>query len=216
MDSLYVAWQYVTWNRGKTLVLITSITLITFLPMALQVLLNESEQQLRSRAIETPLLVGAKGSALDLVMSSLYFDDEVPEIISMQAVRQVETTELAYAIPLYVRFQSRGFPVVGTTLDYFDFRELKIEEGRMLAVLGECVIGADVAEQLGIGPGDSLVTSPENLFDIAGIYPLKMKVTGVMARRHSPDDLAVFVDMKTAWVIQGLGHGHQDLAKTRD
>ncbi len=216
MDSLYVAWQYVTWNRGKTLVLITSITLITFLPMALQVLLNESEQQLRSRAIETPLLVGAKGSALDLVMSSLYFDDEVPEIISMQAARQVEESELAFAIPLYVRFQSRGFPVVGTTLDYFDFRELKIEEGRMLAVLGECVIGADVAEQLGIGPGDSLVTSPENLFDIAGIYPLKMKVTGVMKRRHSPDDLAVFVDMKTAWVIKGLGHGHQDLAKTRD
>ena len=43
MDSLYIAWQYVTWNRGKTLVLITSITLITFLPIALQVLLNESE-----------------------------------------------------------------------------------------------------------------------------------------------------------------------------
>ncbi len=216
MDSLYIAWQYVTWNRGKTLVLITSITLITFLPMALQVLLNESEQQLRSRALETPLLVGARGSALDLVMSSLYFDDQVPEIISMQAVRQVEATELAFAIPLYVRFQSRGFPVVGTTLDYFDFRKLKIEEGRMLAVLGECVIGADVAESLAIAPGDSLVTSPENLFDIAGIYPLKMKVTGVLARRHSPDDLAVFVDMKTAWVIQGLGHGHQDLAKTRD
>ena len=216
MDSLYIAWQYVTWNRGKTLVLITSITLITFLPMALQVLLNESEQQLRSRALETPLLVGARGSALDLVMSSLYFDDQVPEIISMQAVRQVEATELAFAIPLYVRFQSRGFPVVGTTLDYFDFRKLKIEEGRMLAVLGECVIGADVAESLAIAPGDSLATSPENLFDIAGIYPLKMKVTGVLARRHSPDDLAVFVDMKTAWVIQGLGHGHQDLAKTRD
>ena len=30
---------------------------------------------------------------------------------------------------------------------------------------------------------------------------------------HGPDDDAVFVDLKTAWIIQGLGHGHQDLAK---
>ena len=216
MDSLYIAWQYVTWNRGKTLVLITSITLIAFLPMTLQVLLNESEQQLRSRAVETPLLLGARGSALDLVMNSLYFDDEIPQQISMRAVRQVEATGLGFPIPLYVRFQSRGFPVVGTTLDYFDFRELQVAEGRMLAVLGESVIGAEVAERLEVGAGDDLVSSPENLFDIAGIYPLKMKVTGVLARSHSPDDLAVFVDVKTAWVIEGLGHGHQDLAKTRD
>ena len=216
MDSLYIAWQYVTWNRGKTLVLITSITLIAFLPMTLQVLLNESEQQLRSRAVETPLLLGARGSALDLVMNSLYFDDETPQMISMQAVRQVEETGLGFPIPLYVRFQTRGFPIVGTTLDYFDFRDLQVAEGRMLAVLGESVIGADVAERLGVGAGDDLVSSPENLFDIAGVYPLKMKVTGVLARSHSPDDLAVFVDVKTAWIIEGLGHGHQDLAKTRD
>ena len=216
MDSLYIAWQYVTWNRGKTLVLITSITLIAFLPMTLQVLLNESEQQLRSRAVDTPLLLGARGSALDLVMNSLYFDDETPQGISMQGVRQVEETGLGFPIPLYVRFQTRGFPIVGTTLDYFDFRELQVAEGRMLAVLGESVIGADVAERLGVGAGDDLVSSPENLFDIAGVYPLKMKVTGVLARSHSPDDLAVFVDVKTAWIIEGLGHGHQDLAKTRD
>jgi putative ABC transport system permease protein len=216
MDSLYIAWQYVTWNRGKTLVLITSITLIAFLPMTLQVLLNESEQQLRSRAVDTPLLLGARGSALDLVMNSLYFDDEIPQEISMQAVRQVEANGLGFPIPLYVRFQARGFPIVGTTLDYFDFRKLQVAEGRMLAVLGESVIGANVAERLGVGAGDDLVSSPENLFDIAGIYPLKMKVTGVLARSHSPDDLAVFVDVKTAWIIQGLGHGHQDLAKTRD
>ena len=86
----------------------------------------------------------------------------------------------------------------------------------MFTVLGEAVIGADVAERLQVGPGDSLVSSPDNLFDIAGVYPLKMKITGVLARNHSPDDLAVFVDTKTAWVIQGFGHGHEDLARSRD
>ena len=216
IDSLYIAWKYVTFNKAKTSILVISITLIAFLPLALQVLLNESEQQLRARAGETPLLVGARGSALDLVMNSLYFTDEVPQLITLQAARQVEDTGLADSIPLYVRFHARGFPIVGTSLDYFDFRQLTINDGRMLALLGECVIGADVAEQLGLAPGDSLVSSPENLFDIAGIYPLKMKVAGVLARSHSADDAAVFVDTRTTWVIQGLGHGHEDVTRTAD
>jgi putative ABC transport system permease protein len=69
---------------------------------------------------------------------------------------------------------------------------------------------------LGAKPGDSLVTSPETLFDLAGVYPLKMKITGVLAPTHSSDDLAVLVDIKTAWVIEGLVHGHEDLARARD
>ena len=216
MDSLYIAWRYVTWNRGKSLILIASVTLIAFLPLALQLLLDESEQQLRSRATDTPLLLGAKGSALDLVMNSLYFDDSMPPRIGLDASEQVDASELAYAIPLYMRFRARGFPIVGTSLDYFDFRSLRIGEGRMMTLLGESVIGADVASKLGIGPGDSLVSSPDNLFDIAGVYPLKMKVAGVMERSHGPDDAAVFVDTRTAWIIEGLGHGHQDLARTGD
>lgn len=216
IDSLYIAWKYIAFNRAKTTILVISITLIVFLPLALQVLLNESEQQLRARAGQTPLLVGARGSALDLVMSSLYFNDGVSQLINMHAAEQIEETGLAVSIPLYVRFRARGFPIVGTSLDYFDFRGLAVDEGRMLATLGECVIGWEVAQRLGLGPGDSLISSPENLFDIAGVYPLKMKVSGVLARSHSTDDEAVFVDTRTAWVIQGLGHGHEDVTRTSD
>ena len=200
----------------STLILVACITLIAVLPLSLQLLLEESEQLLLSRAESTPLLIGAKGSALDLAMNSLYFGDEVPELINMQASQQVMESDLAVPIPMYVRFRARSFPIIGTTLDYFDFRELHIEQGRMLAMLGECVLGAGVAQRLKLKPGDSLVSSPENLFDLAGIYPLKMKVAGVLKPSHTADDMAVFVDLKTAWVIQGLGHGHEDLAKTQD
>jgi putative ABC transport system permease protein len=55
------------------------------------------------------------------------------------------------------------------------------------------------------------MSSPESVFDLAGVYPLKMKVVGVLRPSGTPDDRAVFVDVKTAWVIAGLGHGHEDL-----
>jgi putative ABC transport system permease protein len=216
IHSFYIAWQYIRYNKIKTAVLVACITLISFLPLALQQLLEESERQLLSRAATTPLVIGAKGSSLDLVMNTLYFSDEVPEQITMAAAERAAESGLALPIPLYVRFKARGNPIVGTTLDYFEFRGLEMAKGRQMAVLGECVLGASVAESLGLTPGDSLISSPESLFDLAGVYPLKMKIVGVLKKKHTSDDLAVFVDLKTAWVIQGLGHGHQDVMKLTD
>jgi len=160
--------------------------------------------------------VGAKGSALDLVMNTIYFGDEVPELIGMAASNRVMETDLALPIPVYVRFHARGNPIVGTTLDYFQFRDLKISVGRQIALLGDCVLGAEVAEKLDMKPGDSLVSSPETLFDLAGVYPLKMKVVGILSKSYTSDDLAVFTDLKTTWIIQGLGHGHEDVTKIKD
>ena len=215
-DSLYIAWRYIGFYWGRSATLVSCITLIALLPLALELILHESERQLIARAEATPLIVGAKGSALDLVMNSLYFSNEIPETITMGALNRISETGLAAPIPLYVRFHARGFPIVGTTLDYFDFRGLEIGEGHHFGVLGECVIGATVAQTLGLEPGDHLLSSPETVFDLAGIYPLKMKVSGVLRHTHSADDLAVLVDVKTAWIIQGLGHGHEDLTRTRD
>ncbi len=216
IDNLYLAWRYVRFNRVKFWTLVACITLVAFLPIALELLLDESEKQLLSRAATTPLVIGAKGSSIDLVMNSLYFGDEVPEIITMQAAHDVAETGLALPIPVYVRFRARGHPIVGTTVDYFGFRGLDVADGRMLAVLGDCVVGAKVAESIGVGVGGDVVSSPETVFDLAGVYPLKMNVVGVLRKTHTSDDLGIFVDLKTAWIMQGLVHGHQDLTRVED
>ena len=216
MHSLYVAWQYLRYHKVRTTVLIAALTLTTFLPLAVHIVVRASEIQMLDRSRATPLILGQKGSALDLVMNTLYFASKPPEMVSMREADQIDETGFAYAIPIYNRYSARGYPIVGTSLDYMGFRQLEIESGRMLAVLGECVLGATVADQLGLGAGDSLISAPENPFDLGGVYPLKMKVTGVLRPRHTPDDRAIFVDIKTAWVIEGLGHGHEDVAAARD
>lgn len=215
-DSLYLAWQYMKFNRGRSLIIIACITIIVTLPLSLEILLAESQRQLGMRAESSPLLLGAKGSSLDLVMNSLYFASETPETITMQAMEEVLETGYASPVPLYIRFRAREFPIVGTSLDYFDVRDLSLDRGELFSMLGNCVIGSQVAKKLGLEPGDGLMSSPETLFDIAGVYPLKMRVTGILKAAGSADDNAVFVDIKTAWVIQGLGHGHEDVTRTDD
>ena len=78
--------------------------------------------------------------------------------------------------------------------------------------LGDCVLGATAAETLGLRPGETLMSDPENVLDLAGSYPINMHVTGILAANGTADDGAVFVDIKTVWLIMGIMHGHQDAA----
>jgi len=211
-DVLFLAWRYLAHNRVKTGVLVGSIMLIVYLPVALRVLVSQSATELTSRAEATPLLVGAKGSPLELALSSLYFESDTPELTTYAEAERVADSGLAQAIPLYVRFKVRAQPIVGTSIEYFEFRGLNFADGRSMATLGECVLGSRAVETLGVSVGETVISSPESVFDIAGVYPLKMQVVGVLEPSYTADDVAVFVDLKTAWIVQGLVHGHQDMA----
>ena len=210
---LHMAWRYLAFNRIKTATLVTVITVIIFLPLALQLVLDRSSARLTARASATPLLAGSPGSPLELVLNSLYFDGNSPEPMKYGVVTDILDMDLAEPIPLYVRFRVSDQPVVGTSPDYFGFRKLELSRGRLMAIPGEAVLGATAARQLSAAPGDNVVTSPETVFDVAGTYPLKLRVVGELAPTGTRDDEAVFVDVRTAWIIGGIGHGHEDLAK---
>ncbi len=212
-NAFYMASRYMRRHKGKTAILIASIAMIVFLPLGLQTVVDQTTSELEARARSTPLLVGRKGSPLELALSSLYFAAKPVEPLAMADVDRIRDTGFALPIPLHVRYRAREQPIVGTSLEYFDFRALRVADGRQMATLGECVVGASAAEALEVGPGDAVTSSPTDVFNLAGAYPLKMRVVGVLARSHSPDDDAVFVDMKTAWVIEGIGHGHDDVSK---
>ncbi len=211
--ALFLGWRYLAHHRFKSAILVASITLMLFLPAATRLLVEDSATALTARADQTPLILGARGSELELVLNSLYFHAETPEEIENRAFVEAQSTGLAEFIPIHSRFHAQGVPIVGTSLDYFDFRGLTVANGRQMGLLGECVVGAQTAARLGLGPGASIISSPETVFDIAGVYPLKMKIAGVLAPSGTADDNAVFVDVRTTWIIQGLGHGHTDLAE---
>ena len=214
--ALHLAWRYVAHHRTRTLLLALALGLTLALPLAVRGFVRIAQAELRSRAEATPLVLGAKGSALELTLNALYFRRRGVEMISRKDEAGIRASGLAKAIPLYVRYHSQEAPIVGTSLDYFEFRGLKMAQGRMLTRLGDCVLGARVARQRGLKAGDSVFSSPEQVFDISGVYPLKMRIVGVLAESHTADDDAVFTDIKTTWVIEGIGHGHDDVVEQKD
>jgi len=215
-NSLYLAFQYIWYHKMRSLILIASITVIVYIPNGLEKLISESEIRMMDRATSTPLIVGEKGSSTDLVINSLYFQEEKLTPVSMQQVDDLNNLGFGYCVPMLTGFNARTYPIVGTTLDYMKFRELTVYEGKKMASLGDCMLGYNVAEELNLKTGDYIISSPESFFDFAGVYPLKMKITGVLNPTNTPDDNAIFTDIKNTWIIMGIGHGHQNLADETD
>lgn len=209
MNALFLAMSYLRFNWLRSVILVLVAAMILSVPVISQVLLDGARTSLTDRAEATPLVLGNRGSQLDLVMNALYFSDDRAEPVTMAATEEIWDTAMAIPIPLNTAFETGGARIVGTTLDYFNFRQLTIGDGRQLAVLGEAVLGAEVADRLGLGPGETVVSAPENLFDLDGVYPLELNIVGVLAPTGTPDDEAVFVDIATTWVISGIGHGHE-------
>ena len=191
--------------------MVACIFLTTVLPITISRLIGTFQQSIYARSEATPVVIGPDGSQLDLTLQTLYFNRSLQKTVPLAEQQNILKSDLAAAIPIHCLYQARGYPIIGTTLDYLRFRNLELAAGEPLGILGDCILGAEVAEKLKISAGDQLLSDRPNMLDLAGEYPLKMNVVGVLAKSGTPDDAAVFVDLKTAWVIQGLGHGHQDL-----
>ncbi|MDP6356471.1 MAG: ABC transporter permease [Planctomycetota bacterium] len=212
MRTLLLAWRYLTYHRALAFILVICLTISMFLPLCVNLMVDYYERDLIQRSQATPLLIGARGNRYDLVLKSLYFTAEQPETIAWSEVEMVLDSGRGIPIPLHVRYSAQRQPVAGTSPEYFEFRGLSPKDGTLPLMLGDAVLGAGVARKLNLNVGDYLLTDQASLYDLASVYPLKMKVVGILNETHSPDDHAVFVDYKTTWVIEGIGHGHTDLA----
>jgi putative ABC transport system permease protein len=209
---LLLTLRYLRFNKIKTAILVFSIAVAVFLPLAVHLLVRDYQRNLLARAEATPLVAGAPGSRLDLVLHALYFRGTPAHDLAMSDLDAINASGLALGLPVLNKYTAGSKPIVGTSLEYFDFRGLHVAQGAGLTRLGDCLLGAAAAETLGLRPGETLMSDPENVLDLAGSYPINMRVAGILAANGTADDEAVFVDIKTVWLIMGIMHGHQDAA----
>lgn len=209
------AWHH----RVRTLLLAIAVAIALALPIASRLIVDRFETGLRQRAETVPLLVGAAGSRFDLVFTSLHFRRSELGTVPMSLVDELlseQTDGRTRAIPLHARFTARGEPVVAVGFEYFGERGLGVAEGRLPARLGEVVLGARAASRLAdedgspMGVGSELASDQRASLDITAPSSIVLEVVGVLSATGTPDDDAVFTDLATAWLLEGLSHGHED------
>ena len=196
--------------------LVACLAVPVLLPLLTARLVSGYEAELTARAAETPLVAGPKGSRFDLVLGALWFRAHDLAPIPWSQLEALAATGEALCIPVHAGFTAQGFPIVATTPEYHELRGLVVADGGPVLALGEAVLGAQVARALGLRPGAQLSSDPVELYDISRPAALNLEVVGVLAERGTPDDRAVFVDVKTAWILAGLMHGHADAQAVAD
>lgn len=209
--ALFLALRYLAAAPWRTAILVLGVTTALFLPAFTYLGSRLVERSLLQRATSTPLVIGFKGNEFDLAMSSLYFRGSVQDPVSYGTRRLITERDYGLAVPIYTQHSAGGVPIVGTSLDYFEVRGLEIADGRSLAMLGEVVAGAAVAERQGWEVGSKLRSDLTNLYNIAGAYPKILEVVGILAPTGGPDDEALFADVKTTWMLDGRFHGHDEI-----
>jgi putative ABC transport system permease protein len=208
-----LALRHAAHNRVQTIVLVLCFTVTMFLPLATRTIIARYSASLTARAEQTPLVAGAKGNRFDLTLAALYFRQSDLDPMTYGDFEQVVSYQLGVTTPVHARFTARGIPIVATSPEYFEQRHLVPDRGTLPLQLGDVVLGARVARELALAPGDALFSDQKDVYDISKPPALKMRVCGVLApagESPTPDDDAVFVDIGTAWILEGAAHGHDE------
>jgi putative ABC transport system permease protein len=154
--------------------------------------------------------LGAKGSAVQLILASVYHADFPTGNISYkEAQRWTEDRRVDRAIPLSLGDSARGFRIVGTTHDYPALYGAGLAEGRLWEQKLEAVIGARVALATGLRPGD-LVTGSHGLFELDDRHAdSPYRVVGILASTGNVVDRLILTGLDSVWAVHGDGHDHE-------
>jgi putative ABC transport system permease protein len=211
MKTIALAWRYL-WSRplGAALnVLLLSLGLasITFLLLVSFQLSRAFDKDLAG----IDVVVGAKGSPMQLIMSGVFHIDVPPGNVPLKAVKALEKNPMiAAVIPLSLGDNLRGFRIVGTTPPYITHYGATLAQGRLWDAPMQVVVGAIAASKLGIQVGNTFVGShglgagghehAENPYTVVGI----LQPSGTVI------DRLIVTDSASIWHVHEEHANHAD------
>ncbi|HUF79893.1 MAG TPA: ABC transporter permease [Burkholderiales bacterium] len=192
------------WNRRYTLSLIlVSVALSTLLLLGVDRARTSARESFAQTVSATDLIVGARTSAVQLLLYSVFRLGDATSNVSWKSYQAIAGhPEVAWTIPISLGDSHRGYPLLGTTPDYFEFfrygarQPLQFAQGRRFEGLFEAVAGAHVAKELGYRIGDRLILD----HGTSGAGPANhsdrpFTLVGILAGTGTPVDRTVHVSL---------------------
>jgi putative ABC transport system permease protein len=193
------------WNRRFVLALVVgSIALSSFLLMGIERIRQDVRENFAQAVSGTDLIVGARTGPVQLLLYSVFRIGNATNNIrwtSAQALAQHRA--VAWLVPLSLGDSHRGFPVLGTTADYFvhfrhgDKQPLQLAQGKAFDGLYDVVLGAEVARRLHYTLGQRIVLAHGDGALAANDHADKpVVVAGILAPTGTPVDRTLHVSLQ--------------------
>ena len=206
--------------RSRPLPAVLTVLLLALgIATVIVVLLFQRELQDRlgrdARGID--LVVGAKGSGLQLVLSAVFHADVPTGNVRLAELRDIARHPMvAGVIPLSLGDGYRGFRIVGTTPDYVNHYGGRLAQGRLWGRSMEAVAGSRAARDTGLRAGASFVGAHGLGGDSGfrhGEHPYR--VVGVLEETGTVLDRLILVDSASVWEVHAA-HGAAGTAAAAD
>ncbi|GAB3575873.1 ABC transporter permease [Spirosoma luteolum] len=207
MNLFRISWSNL---KDKPLSSFLSGLLMTFgiTIISLLLLLNKQlDDQFRRNIKGIDMVLGAKGSPLQLILSSIYqIDAPTGNIPLDEAQRLTQNPMIKSAIPLSIGDNYQSFRIVGTNKKYLDHFGATVAQGQLFSQDLDVVIGPRVAAVTGLKPGDTFAGS--HGLDAEGEVHAdrKYKVVGVLNTTNTVADQLILTPLSSIWAI----HEHHD------
>ena len=175
------------------------------------------EDRLGRDARGIDLVVGAKGSGLQLVLSSVFHADVPTGNVRLPDLHDIARHPMvAGVIPLSLGDAYRGFRIVGTSHDYVGHYGGRLADGRMWERPMEAVVGSRAARGTGLRTGESFVGAhglggPSEL--LHGEHPFE--VVGVLRETGTVLDRLILTGSESVWMVHEVHGGAGTMPDTR-
>jgi len=188
------------------LLMTLGITIISLL-----LLLNKQlDEQFSKNVKGIDMVLGAKGSPLQLILSSIYqIDSPTGNIPLEEAERLTRNPMIKTAIPLSMGDNYQSFRIVGTNQKYVDHFGATVGQGKLFGQELEVTLGSRVAEATGLKLGDTFASS--HGLDKGGEEhgEGKYKVVGIFNPSNTVVDQLILTPLSSVWAIHE-GHGESE------
>ena len=196
------------WRRPLSTLLVVVLLAVGVATIALTLILSrELDDRLTRDAAGIDLVVGAKGSPLQLVLAGVYHVDVPPGNIPLSAIGELRANpQIAEVIPLALGDSLRGFRIVGTEPSFVKLYGGTVREGRLWEQPLEAVLGSAVARATGLAVGDAFAGS-HGLAEGGGEHAeAQYRVTGVLASTGTVLDRLVLTAIASVWAVHDVHH----------
>ena len=219
MSMIRLAWAYLAARPLATALNVAMLAIGVATLVLLLLFTSQAEERLARDARPVDLVVGAKGSPLQLILSSLLQAD-VPtgNIPLAEAQKLAANPMVASATPIALGDTFRGHRIVGSDASYLALYGAAVAQGRVFAAPMEAVVGADVARRFGIGTGAQLVGSHGLGASGTAHAGHPYRVVGVLAPTGTVIDRLVVTPLESVWEVhdehptEKAGEHHEDKA----
>jgi len=172
---------------------------------------HQLEQRLERDAKGIDLVVGAKGSPLQLILSSVYDVDIPTGNIPLRDAEKLKTNPLIKAsVPLALGDSYEGFRIVGTNHAYVSLYEGKTVSGTLWEKPHEAVLGSEVASHSRLKVGDKFVGSHGLVEGGERHEHSPYTIVGLLAPTGTVLDRLVLTGVESVWEIHGQGSHEKD------